>query len=159
MIILQPITWDNFIQVIKLQPHESQKEFISSNLYTLAEAYVALKNDRIPPMPYAIYHDKQVIGFIMMYYEEANVSPLCNEAFYGISRLMIGKEYQGKGYGKEAILAAIEFLKLMPLGKANYAYICYLPENEVARKLYLSVGFEETGQVTEDGEIVAKIAL
>ena len=54
---------------------------------------------------------------------------------------MIDKKYQGNGYGKEAMKLAIDFIKTYPSGKTDYCWLSYEPENEVARKLYLSLGF------------------
>ena len=45
-----------------------------------------------------------------------------------------------------------------PHGKADYCWICYDRENTVARKLYLSFGFEEIGE-DKDGDIDAVLKL
>ncbi len=53
---------------------------------------------------------------------------------------------------------ALDFIKSFPCGKAEYCWLSYEPENEVARKLYRSFGFVETGE--RDGEeIVAVLRL
>ena len=56
---------------------------------------------------------------------------------------MIDKKYQGKGYGKEALKQIIDFIKIYPLGKTDYCWLSYEEENEVARNLYISMGFNE----------------
>lgn len=61
--------------------------------------------------------------------------------------LMIDKAYQGKRYGKEAVRLALEFIKTYPCGDAEYCWLSYEPENQVAAKLYSSFGFEETGDM------------
>ena len=71
---------------------------------------------------------------------------------------MIDKRYQKRGYGREAINLALDFIRTWPCGKAEYCAISYEPENEIARKLYLSMGFEETGEMDGD-EIVAALKL
>ena len=63
---------------------------------------------------------------------------------------MIDQKYQNKGYGKMAIAKAIEFVKAFPAGVAEYCWLSYEPENEVAANLYKSFGFIETGD--KDGE-------
>ena len=73
---------------------------------------------------------------------------------------MIDKKYQGNGYGKEAMKLAIDFIKTYPSGKTDYCWLSYEPENEVARKLYLSLGFEERLDLYEEGmEIPAMLKL
>lgn len=66
MIRLREITFDNFIECIKLEAKEEQKDFVATNLYSLAEAYTALSNGYSIPMPYAIYNDDTMVGFIML---------------------------------------------------------------------------------------------
>ena len=71
---------------------------------------------------------------------------------------MIDKRYQGRGYGKEALRQAIEFIRTFSCGKAEYCRISCEPENEVAKKLYASLGFEESGEMCGD-ETVALLKL
>ena len=55
-------------------------------------------------------------------------------------------------------ILALEFIKTFPCGKAEYCWLSYEPENEVARQLYCSFGFSETGEI--DGEeLIAKLKL
>ncbi len=77
---------------------------------------------------------------------------------YTIWRLMIDKRCQKRGYGREAVNLAIDYIRTWPCGKAEYCAVSYEPENEVARKLYLSMGFEENGE-TDGEEIVAVLKL
>lgn len=62
---------------------------------------------------------------------------------YLVWRLMIDQEYQGKGYGKEALRLALEYIKTKPCGDAECFWLSYEPENKAARELYSSFGFEE----------------
>ena len=71
---------------------------------------------------------------------------------------MIDKRYQNRGYGREAIRLALEFIRTWPCGKAEYCELSYEPENEVARELYRSCGFTENGEKDGD-EIVAVLKL
>ena len=71
---------------------------------------------------------------------------------------MIGKKYQNRGYGKEAVRLALEFIRTWPCGKAEYCSLSYEPENEVAANLYRSFGFEENGEMDGD-EIVMVLKL
>ncbi len=67
---------------------------------------------------------------------------------------MIDKRYQGKGYGKEALRLALDFIKTWPCGKADLCWISYERDNIIAKNLYASFGFKETGEMCDD-EIVA----
>ena len=63
---------------------------------------------------------------------------------------MIDAKFQGRGYGKEALNLALEFIRTFPCGKAEYCWLSYEPENKAAQDLYRSYGFVETGE--KDGE-------
>ena len=65
---------------------------------------------------------------------------------------MIDKRHQGKGYGREALRLALEFIRTFPAGKAEYCWLSYEPDNEVAKNLYLSFGFEERPEQYKEGE-------
>ena len=158
MIELQKITYDNFHECIKLEPSEEQKNYVARNIYSLAEAYVALTNGDCIPMPYAIYNNDIMVGFIMLSYNEADENDDDDENAYQVWRLMIDKQYQGKGYGKETMAKALELIRTFPYGEASVVFLSYEPENLVARKFYASFGFVETGEV-DDGELVAILAL
>lgn len=77
---------------------------------------------------------------------------------YNLWRLMIDKNYQHRGFGRQAVKLALDFIKTFPCGQAEYCWLSYEPENQVARKLYASYGFVETGDM--DGEeIIAVLKL
>lgn len=156
MVELRKITDDNFDKCVKLEPKEEQKSFVASNIRSLAEAYVSLTNNECIPMPYAIYDNDIMVGFIMLSYNEADENN--DKNIYWVCRLMIDKRYQGKGYGKEAVAKALELVRTFPYGKASIVLLSYEPDNVVARSLYASFGFVETGKI-EEGELVAKLAL
>ncbi|WP_244991439.1 GNAT family N-acetyltransferase [Clostridium senegalense] len=107
-------------------------------------------------MPYAIYDNDIMVGFIMLSYNEKDENDDKNT--YWVCRLMIDKDHQSKGYGKKTMIKALELIRTFPYGKASAVYLSYEPENVVARTLYASLGFVETGKI-EDGEMVAKLVL
>jgi diamine N-acetyltransferase len=156
VIELRRITDENFNECIKLEPREEQKSFVASNISSLAEAYVALANNECIPMPFAIYDNDIMVGFIMLSYNEAVEEN--EENVYWVCRLMIDKNHQSKGYGKKAMLKALELIRTFPYGKASLVSLSYEPENLTAKSLYASLGFVETGDIQE-GELVAKLAL
>jgi len=156
MIELRKITFDNLEECIKLEPKDEQKSFVASNMHSLAEAYIAITNNEGIPIPYAIYDNNVMVGFIMLVYEE--VADNSGENVYWVCRLMIDKRYQGKGYGKDTIAKALGFIRTFPKGRATAVSLSYEPDNIVARTLYASFGFVETGEI-QDGELIAKLAL
>ena len=159
MIHLEKLTYENFEDVFDLKIKKEQYPFVASNTFSVAEAYVTLVNGG-HVFPFAIYNDQKLVGFIQLAYgENADQDGVSVEKDnYEVWRFMIDKRYQGKGYGKEALRQAIDFIRTWPCGKAEYCWISYEPENEVAKKLYASLGFEETGEMCGD-EAVAVLKL
>lgn len=92
MIELREITEVNFKECIRLNLNDEQWNYIASNAYSLSEAH-AIQNDGVnKPMPYAIYNNEVMVGFIMAEYQPINPDdPDDEEDVYYLSRLMIDK--------------------------------------------------------------------
>ena len=164
MIHLEKVDYKNVWDVIDLKVTRPQKSFVADNTISLVQAYAVQGSDTWA-FPFAVYNDKKPVGFLMIGFNEAatydayDVEPakvLKNN--YSLWRLMIDKRYQGRGYGREAIKLALDFIRTWPCGKAEYCSLSYEPENEVAARLYHSLGFEENGEMDGD-EIVAVLKL
>jgi len=99
MIELHPIDDDSFGKVIELELVEGQEAFVAPNVYTLAEAYVALTTGEFVPLPYAITDGETVVGFIGMAYLPADSASNGGRenGKYEMYRFMIDKRHQGKG--------------------------------------------------------------
>jgi len=161
MIRLQPVSEGNFIEVLELKASE---DLVAPNRESLAEAYLSLKEAidenelHYAEMPFAILHDRTVVGFAMVCFEDGEDVNSDGEIFW-LSRFMIDESHQGKGYGKAALVLLLDFAKTKPTGiEAKYAYTSYSPGNEGAAKTYASIGFKETGQIFE-GEVVVRLKL
>ena len=137
----------NLDELVELAPDKSQYPFVANNGYSLAEAYANIMDGRYA-QPFGIYDGETPVGFLMIGYNIADEEddpqkfPLLVNS-YLIWRFMIDKNHQRKGYGKRAMELALEFIRTFPCGKAEYCWLSYNPENEVARRLYRSFGFEE----------------
>lgn len=147
MISLRKIDSANIKSVCSLLVNENQKGYIESNTDSLLEAFLAIASHFFA-MPFGIYYEEDLIGFVMIEYGNMNdlKSPKIAENNYCIASFMIGSEFQGHGYGKQALLKTIEYIKTFPCGEAEYVWLSYFKENEVARKLYYSIGFADNGE-------------
>ena len=153
MIELKKITNENFKECIKLSAGEGSDKFVAPNTISIAQAYVVQENDTCTPFPFAIYNDEEMVGFIQLAYYREDQEESIDEPIYEVWRFMIDEKFQGKGYGRAALLEGIKFAKTYPMGTANKLYLSYVPGNEKASSLYESVGFRANGEV-EDGEII-----
>ena len=158
---LEKLTWDNVDDVLKLKVAKDQKDFVAGNSDSIIDAYFAMTEEGKKVLTLGIYNDKKAVGFLMIGYNctwRDNLD-FAKESYY-IWRFMIDKRYQRNGYGREALRLAIDLIRTAPCGKAEYCWLSYEPENEVARKLYLSEGFEERPELCrEDEEIPAVFKL
>ncbi len=100
----------------------------------------------------AIYKDEMVVG-MLAYCHENDPEDL---ELYWIFRLMVDISHQGKGFGFEAMKLAINEMK--KLG-ATRIRTMHKPSNSIASSLYEKLGFERTGVVLDDGDIVREIKL
>ena len=73
---------------------------------------------------------------------------------YSLWRLMIDKKYQGKGFGRQTLDAAMVLIRTYPFGKADKVWLSYEPENVRAREIYRKYGFVENGEMCGN-EIIA----
>ncbi|MCL2372582.1 MAG: GNAT family N-acetyltransferase [Defluviitaleaceae bacterium] len=140
MVKLKAITEENYEDCLALKVSDNQSNFVASNAYSLAQAWVFYNT----AYPFAIYAGDVMVGFVMMSYFKP-------KGVYDIWRFMIDKRFQGKGYGKAALALAIKYLK--EEHNAGEISLSFEPNNSIAEKLYASAGFQRTGEV-DDGEIV-----
>ena len=134
MIRLEEITRENIDEVLALKVDESQKSFVSTNGDSLAQAYVYPET----AFPFAVYEDSTMVGFIMMGYYEV-------KEYYTLWKFMIDRRYQNKGYGRQALRLGIQYLQNR--FDVSEIYTGVVHGNSVAKKLYESVGFVDTGLV------------
>ena len=134
MVELREITKENYEECLHLNVADSQKDFVSSTVHSLAQAWIYYDT----AFPFAIYADGIMVGFIMLGYYEA-------EEYYTLWKFMIDEKYQNKGYGKKALKLGIDYL--VNCFKVKEVYTAYYATNRIARDLYASIGFCETGEI------------
>jgi diamine N-acetyltransferase len=144
---LENVTARNWRAVARLKLAPVQKDLVASNLYSIAQSQFD-PNAR----PRAVYAGTELVGFLM--YNVWETEEKTRKA--SIYRFMIDREHQGKGYGRAALARALDEIRATP--GVTRVSIGYMPENQMAKALYASFGFVETG-ADEDGEIEAELTL
>lgn len=140
-ITLQDVTESNREEVIRLTGNKNQHDFmpdVASSLKGL-EKYPDAR-------PLAITAGNEVVGFALYGIDEVTGT-------WKIFRLLIDKQHQGRGLGKQALKAIVTEMK--EKREATDILICYDEHNEVARRMYISFGFEEYGK--NGSKILAKL--
>ena len=108
-------------------------------------------------LPFGLYEEQTPVGFVMLGFGsigEAEEPKIANDS-YCIWRFMIDERFQGRGLGRKAMEAALDYIRTYPCGKADYCWLSYEPENITALSLYSKFGFVETGEM--DGEEVVAV--
>jgi len=151
---IRPVTKDNWRELAKLKVLEDQRHFVAPNSYSIAESHYGFdhpEEGHWDMVPYGMYDDDKPVGFLMLGYNYSN-----SKTQGYVVRLMVAGNFQGKGFGRFGMNWILEHYRADPAIKT--IGISYEPENEVARKLYASLGFVETGEIFE-GETVAELKL
>ena len=149
---IRPVTKDNWLALIKLQVREDQRQFVASNVFSIAQAQFGDDFEGHWDLhPFGIFDGDEPVGFLMYGF---NFEHPKQQAF--IQRLMVDEKFQGKGYGRFGMQKVLEIFRADE--RIREVGISYEPENEAARKLYASLGFSETGRMVED-EVEAVLKL
>lgn len=141
---LRDIDESNWFQCVSLKVSEEQKEFVATNSFSLAQASYEDNT-----FPFAIYDKGTMVGFVMYVFDT-------ELGMWGMCRLMVDKNFQNKGYGRAAIATLLDLVKEKH-GHVEF-YTSVEPENEVATKLYESMGFAKNGRIIYD-EVMLTISL
>ena len=120
----------NYWECMELTVDDSQKDFVADNKQSLVEAAY---EENLYTL--GIYCQGIMVGFILYDYDDQIPG-------WSMSRFMIGKQYQGKGYGKRLIEYARD--------KKQMDKIDVNEQNEKALQFYLHLGFQIIGRDETD---------
>jgi diamine N-acetyltransferase len=133
------ITETNFFDVINLKSEPKQEKLfrifesmVGSNAFFIA--YATVKNF----INRAIYDGDTLIGFATHGFDHDRQS-------YELVSIMLGHQFQGKGYGKAALSVILD--DMITEYACEEIYLTVVPENEAAIRVYKALGFERTGEV------------
>jgi diamine N-acetyltransferase len=141
---LREVTAETVRAVCLLHVAPDQRGFVAPNAVSFAEAMFEPK-----AWFRAVVADEVPVGFVML-----SIDPAAPE--YYLWRFMIDQRYQGRGYGRAAIVQVIEHVRTLP--DARELLVSWVPEPGGPAPFYLGLGFEPTGEVDGD-EVVARLRL
>lgn len=142
---LETVTVHNWKACIALELKPEQRSFVSSNLYSIAEAqfYPEARSRAV------MNEQGQMVGYILFGRDIFTDK-------WKIFRLMIDKSYQGQGHGESALREVIA--QIGQETNSAEVLICYQEANSVARRLYARLGFQEI-EVDTSGKVTASLQL
>ena len=141
---LRPVDAGSWRDVARLTVGPGQERFVAAPTHYLA---LCAYGDVWHPM--SVHGaDDAVVGFLMWGIDDADGS--C-----WLGGILVDVSQQGRGVGRATVVEAIRLLRDQT-GRTRFA-LSYQPDNVVARGLYASLGFVETGEVDDD-EVVARLS-
>lgn len=159
MVELRRVDSSNIWAITDLSVGADQMAFVATNTESILDAYAAgVEGDTA--LPFGLYHQDVLIGFVMFGYgaTDDDDEPAVASGNYCLWRFMIDQRYQGRGLGREAVNACLDYLRTKPCGPAEAVWLSYEPSNTGAKRLYESFGFRENGEMCGD-EVVAVLPL
>ena len=147
MVEFVKINEDNYEAVLRLKVTDEQNEskFIAPNVRSIADAYLYREAGDV--FPYAVQDGNTVVGFVLLDEDE-------EEKEYMIWRMMVDKNYQGKGYGRAIVEKVME--RFEADSRFDVLIADYVKGNDVMGKLLESLGFEEQEFDEENNEYVMR---
>jgi diamine N-acetyltransferase len=130
---LREITAKTVHTICELDVTAPQKNFVAPNAISISQAYFEPK-----AWFRAIYADEVPVGFVMLFDDP-------DEPVYFLWRFMIAVDFQGLGFGRQALDLLDEYVRTRP--KATDLFVSYVPEEGGPGPFYRKCGFEETGKV------------
>ncbi|MGQ7338479.1 GNAT family N-acetyltransferase [Streptococcus suis] len=134
MIRLELVNKENFDEVLQVQLAPQDQRRVASVEYSLAQAWLYREEENI--LPYAVRSGQKVIGFLLL-------SLLAEDKSYYVWRLLIDKDFQNRGFGKEVIRQVIGKAKADPL--CHKISIHYVIGNHKMRYILEKFGFQSVG--------------
>jgi len=136
---LTPADRSNWRTMVRLQVKPEQQRFVSPPAWSLARCHVRFFGDEFEHLPHVIYAEGQAVG-----YSTTACNP-ASEHDYWIDDIMIDAAYQGRGYGRAAVIETVKMI-LHRYPRCQAIQLTCFRANSTAAKLYISLGFVETGR-------------
>lgn len=149
-ITLRPVVKDDLAALFDLKVRPDQSKFVAPNEITLAEAPFEKG-----AFVFVILSDDVRVGLIALIdmTQQDDAAPEDEPESMFIWRLMIGADYQGKGFGTSAIELACDWARAQGRPRISIEVVS---TNDAAITLYEKLGFARTGVMFGDEAQMAK---
>lgn len=135
---LSEVTADNWMEIASLSVNDNQKDFIESNLFSLAQSKFEPEWKSV-----GLYDGNQLVGYAMHGRDKTTGD-------VWLDRFMIDLNFQGKGYASRFLNLLIA--EVVRLYACDFIYLSIYPGNTKAQHLYEKYGFVLNGKIDDVGE-------
>ncbi|MFM0855648.1 GNAT family N-acetyltransferase [Streptococcus suis] len=139
MIRLELVNKDNFEAVLQVQLAPEDQRRVASVEYSLAQAWLYKDSGQL--YPYAVMFGRKVVGFVLLSIQEEDKS-------YYVWRLLIDKNHQNRGHGKEVIRQILVLAKEDTL--CQKVTMNYVIGNHKMRYILEKFGFQSVGMIGQE---------
>ena len=140
---LAAVNAENWRACVALRVTEHQRRWVADVAY-----YLCLCTYGRVWHPLAVEADGEIVGFLMWGVDD--------DASRWIGGVIVDVAHQRRGIARAALTEAIDMLTAQE-GCSGVA-LSFSQENRAAHELYTSLGFEQTGETTDDGaEVVSRL--
>lgn len=136
---LVEVNEENWIDFAGLSVDESQKHFLASNIGIMARGYIFRSSSA---KVIGIVNAGKAVGLALV--RDMDEEPAC----YDLQQFMIDKDYQGNGYGTQALKMILANLEKEH--KYDCVEVCVKKYAAVALHVYEVAGFSDTGYIDDD---------
>jgi diamine N-acetyltransferase len=152
VVTLREITDENLAAVLALRVAAQQERFVGSVQGALQDA---CEYPHAKPWYRAIYADDEPVGFVMVSW---NVEPQPPQLIgpWFLWKLLIDQRHQGRGYGSQAVR---QVARLVRAEGARELLTSYVAEDRGPAGFYRRLGFEPTGELDANGEVIVRLLL
>ena len=144
---LREVTRSNVQAAFQLRVSPEQQHFVADYApiaaIALAKAYVHAFGFQW--IPYALYREDEMVGFVALAYEDSEA----HRSRYWMFHFFIDARYQGQRYGREALELLIQEVKEHHPA-CRVIQLTVHPENKQAQHVYAQVGFRPTGEMLDN---------
>lgn len=147
---IKPVTRNNWEEAVKITLEDQQVAFVPSVIDSLAYAYIKPWDEALDP--YVLMLESKIVGFFYLSYTPDSVDN------YWIGGFQIDKSFQGKGYGKHAMRAIIDFI-IEQHPQCKVISLTVEQDNDIALNLYQTMDFISEYKTNQDDEIIYRLKI
>ena len=150
VVALRPLDDSNLEAVLALRVSPAQLNFVASVADSLAEAAAEPDGRAIQ---WAVYDDETPVGFVMIS-DEVGAPGYVAQYLW---RLLIDEHHQRQGYGTAALDLVVEYFRARPGVEVMWTSTSRGEGSPLP--FYERYGFEQTGDIVFDGEVLLRLNL
>ncbi|HET7690705.1 MAG TPA: GNAT family N-acetyltransferase [Nocardioidaceae bacterium] len=151
-VTLREVTGENLEQVLTVEITTEQERFVTTVADSMREAEL---NPEGNPWFRAVYAEDRPVGFVMLSWDVEPQPPHINGPWF-LWKLIIDHREQRKGYGREVV---DQVLAIVRAEGGTELLTSHVPGEGGPAGFYAKLGFEPTGELDPEGEIILRRGL